>query len=150
MVTRLHILCWISLLFLCNCSPQKRLQRLIKKHPELTETTFDTIRIRDTIYIESFSYDTTTIFARHDSMIVINNEKVFLKYFYDTLRQEIFHEIECKADTVYYETQIPIEVEKIVFKELSWWDKYKVIIYIISGLLIALFLLKRFKEYLPF
>ena len=74
----------------------------------------------------------------------------FARYYYDTLRKEIYHEIKCKGDTVYYYKEIPYKVEKVVFKELSWWQQYKSIIYIILSVLIALFLLKRFKEYLPF
>jgi len=147
---RLHILCLISLIFLYSCSPQKKLNRLIKKHPELVEVTFDTIKFRDTIYIQNYIHDTVNEITFHDTTIIVNNEKTFARYYYDTLRQEIYHEIKCKGDTVYYYKEIPFKVEKVVFKELSWWDKYRVIIYIVLGLLIALFLLKRFKEYLPF
>jgi len=150
MVIRLLILYLISLIFLCNCSPQKRLNRLIKNHPELTEISFDTIKFRDTIYIESFSYDTINEIRFHDTTIIVNNDRTFARYYYDTLRKEIYHEIKCKGDTVYYYKEIPYKVEKVVFKELSWWQQYKHIIYIILSVLIALFLLKRFKEYLPF
>ena len=136
-------------IILIGCSPQKRLNRIIKKHTELTEVTFDTIQIRDTIYIQNYIHDTVNEIRLHDTTIIVNNEKTFARYYYDTLRQEIYHEIECKGDTIHYYKEIPFKVEKLVFKELSWWDKYKHIIYIILGLLIALFLLKRFKEYLP-
>lgn len=138
----------VSILFV-GCSPQKRLQRLIKKHPELVEIKYDTIRLRDTIYIENYIHDTVNEIRFHDTTIIVNNDKTFARYFYDTLRQEIYHEIECKGDTVYYYKEIPFKVEKVVFKELSWWEKYRTIIYIILGLVIGLFLLKRFKEYLP-
>jgi hypothetical protein len=134
---------------LVGCSPQKKLQRLIKKHPELVEIKYDTITLRDTIYIQNYIHDTINEIRLHDTTIIVNNEKTFARYFYDTLRQEIYHEIECKGDTVYYYKEIPYKVEKVVFKELSWWQKYRTIIYIILGLLIGLFLLKRFKEYLP-
>ena len=139
----------LSVLFV-GCSPQKKLQRLIKKHPELVEVTFDTIKFRDTIYIQNYIHDTINKISFSDTTIIVNNEKTFARYYYDTLRQEIYHEIECKGDTVYYYKEIPYKVEKVVFKELSWWDKYKIIIYIILIVLTALFLLKRFKEYLPF
>ena len=139
----------LSVLFV-GCSPQKKLQRLIKKHPELVEVTFDTIKFRDTIYIQNYIHDTINKISFSDTTIIVNNEKTFARYYYDTLRQEIYHEIECKGDTVYYYKEIPFKVEKVVFKELSLWDKYKTIIYIILIVLTALFLLKRFKEYLPF
>ena len=139
----------LSVLFV-GCSPQKKLQRLIKKHPELVEVTFDTIKFRDTIYIQNYIHDTINKISFSDTTIIVNNEKTFARYYYDTLRETIYHEIECKGDTVYYYKEIPYKVEKVVFKELSWWEKYRTIIYIILSVLIALFLLKRFKEYLPF
>jgi len=143
MVTRSLILCWISLLFLCNCSPQKRLNRLIKKYPQLTEVSIDTIKVRDTIYIDN--YDTTVLSSiiKHDTTIIVNNDRTFARYYYDTLRQEIYHEVKCLGDTVYYYKDVPYKVEKVVFKELSWWQKYKDIIIIISLLILALVILKK-------
>ena len=74
----------ISLLII-GCSPQKRLNRLITKFPQLTET--DTIIVRDTVVVENYNYDTTTIIRLHDTTMVVNNERAVLKYFYDTLRK---------------------------------------------------------------
>jgi len=128
----------ISLLFIC-CSPQERLNRLITKHPELSQK--DTIIVRDTVVVENYNYDTTTIIKLHDTTTVINNERVVLKYYYDTLREIIHHDVECLGDTVYIETLVPIE--KAVFRELSWWEKYKEFIYIGLVLILVLFVLKK-------
>ena len=126
-------------LILIGCSPQERLNRLMTRFPQLTET--DTIYVRDTVVVESYNYDTTTIIRTHDTTTVINNERVVLKYFYDTLREVIYHDVECIGDTVY--TEKLVTVEKAVFRELSWWDKYKEFVYIGLVLLLALFLLKK-------
>ena len=128
----------VSLLII-GCSPQKRLNRLITKYPQLTE--LDTIIVRDTIVVENYNYDTTTIIRLHDTTTVVNNERLILKYFYDTLRETIYHEIDCIGDTVY--TEKLITVEKAVFKELSWWEKYKDLIYILAVLLLGLVILKK-------
>ena len=128
----------ISLLII-GCSPQKRLNRLITKFPQLTE--IDTIIVRDTVIVENYNYDTTTIIRLHDTTTVVNNERVVLKYFYDTLRETIYHDIDCIGDTVY--TEKLITVEKAVFKELSWWEKYKDLIYILAVLLLGLVILKK-------
>jgi len=128
----------ISLLFIC-CSPQERLNRLITKHPELSQK--DTIIVRDTVVVENYNYDTTTIIKLHDTTTVINNERVVLKYYYDTLREIIHHDVECLGDTVYIETLVP--VEKAVFRELSWWEKYKEFIYIGLVLILVLMILKK-------
>ena len=128
----------ISLL-LIGCSPQERLNRLVTKFPHLTET--DTIYVRDTVVVENYNYDTTTLIRTHDTTTVINNERVILKYFYDTLREVIHHEVECLGDTVY--TEKLVTIEKAVFRELSWWDKYKEFVYIGLVLLMVLLVLKK-------
>ena len=127
----------LSLLF--SCSPQQRLNRLLTRHPQLLER--DTIVVIDSVIVENYVRDTTTIIQVHDTTTVINNERVVLKYFYDTLREVIHHEVKCLGDTVYVETLVPIE--KAVFRELSWWDKYKEFIYIGLVLMMVLFVLKK-------
>ena len=125
--------------FLLSCSPQQRLNRLLTKHPQLLER--DTIVVIDSVIVENYVRDTTTIIQTHDTTTVINNERVVLKYFYDTLREVIHHEVKCLGDTVYIETLVPIE--KAVFRELSWWDKYKEFIYIGLVLMMVLLVLKK-------
>ena len=127
----------LSLLF--SCSPQQRLNRLLTRHPQLLER--DTIVVIDSVIVENYVRDTTTIIQVHDTTTVINNERVVLKYFYDTLREVIHHEVKCLGDTVYVETLVPIE--KAVFRELSWWDKYKEFIYIGLVLMMVLLVLKK-------
>jgi hypothetical protein len=124
------------------------LNRLIDKYPHLTETSIDTIIVIDTVIIDN--YDTTILsnVIRHDSTIVLNNEKVYLKYFYDTLRQEIYHEVECFGDTIIKEKIVPYEVEKVVYKELTWWQEYKHIIIMFALLIITLIVLKRLGKLL--
>ena len=107
--------------FLVSCSPQKRLNRLVRKNPQLTQ--LDTLRIVDTIIIDNYNYDTIETVMFHDTTIIVSNERVEARYFYDTLRQEIFHEITCKSDTIVKDRFIPIE--KIVYKELTVYEKYK-------------------------
>ena len=103
---RILLLC----IFLISCSPQNRLNRKVKraenyayKHGLVIK---DTIKVVDTVIVESYIHDTTATIIKHDSTIVVNNEKVFLRYFYDTLRQEIYHEVECKGDTIVKEVLV--------------------------------------------
>lgn len=133
------------LIFLCfSCSPQQRLQRLLKKNPQLIE--LDTIRVIDTVIINNYTHDTITNIHLHDSTTVINNEKVILKYFYDTLTREIWHEVQCIGDTIIKEKVI--QVEKVVYKQLSWWEQYKTIILIISLIVGVLIVLKKLGKIL--
>ena len=132
----------ILLLLLVSCTPQKRLNRLITKHPNLIE--LDTLIVRDTIVINSYNYDTITNFKYSDTTIIVNTEKVLAKYYFDTLRQEIWHQIECKEDTIFYEKLVP--VEKVVYKELSFWEKYSLLIYIALALFVLLIIYKRLTK----
>ena len=134
----------ITFLLVFGCSPQKKLQRLIKKHPELIK--LDTIIVRDTIIIEDFVVDTITKMEYHDSTVVIDNSKVYLKYFYDTITREIHHEVECLGQEIITEKIVPIE--KVVIQELTWWQKYGSIVLIISFLILFLLLVKRFGKIL--
>lgn len=130
-------------MLLIACSPQKKLNRLINKYPYLVETKIDTIYSIDTVII--LDYDTTVVnnIIKQRTDTVIYNEKVFLKYFYDTLRQEIIHEVECFGDTIIKEKIIPYKVEKVVYKELTWWQQYKHLIIIFALLILALIVLKK-------
>ncbi len=134
----------ITFLLVFGCSPQKKLQRLIKKHPELIK--LDTIIVWDTIIIEDFVVDTITKMEYHDSTVVIDNSKVYLKYFYDTITREIHHEVECLGQEIITEKIVPIE--KVVIQELTWWQKYGSLVLIISFLILFLLLVKRFGKIL--
>jgi len=72
----------VQIILIClivGCSPQKRLNRLLTKYPNLTEK--DTIVLRDTVTIQNYVHDTTTVLEFHDTTTVINNERVILKVF---------------------------------------------------------------------
>lgn len=140
---KVAILC-LLLCLLFSCTPQRRLNRLLTNHPGLLEN--DTIVVKDTVIIDNYNYDTTTIIKSYDTTTVINNERVILKYYYDTLREVIYHDVECLGDTVYIETLVPIE--KAVFRELSWWEKYKEFIYIGLVLILTLTILKKIGKIL--
>lgn len=100
----------ILFLTLIGCSPQKRLNRLVKKHPELVQQ--DTITHRDTIITEHTKVDTVfkdSVFFRllRDTIrIHYNNVRVTQYHTSDTIRIEA----ECLSDTIYYEKRIPIDV----------------------------------------
>ena len=136
----------LAVILLVACTPQKRMNRLIKKFPHLTETKIDTIRIIDTFVVEQF--DTTLInnVIKQDCVIVINNERVKISYKYDTIKEQIIHSIKLPNDTIYKEKIIPIEVEKVVYKEISWWEKYQSLIYIGLALFVLSIIYKRLTK----
>jgi hypothetical protein len=100
------------------CSPQKRINRITAKHPHLVQK--DTVWITDTIIVEGVRYDTITKFLTNTKVEVINNERVRLQYFYDTLTKEIHHEVECKENRIVYERSFV--VDKVI--TTHEWEKY--------------------------
>tara|TARA_R100001460_G_scaffold105459_1_gene152074 strand:- start:804 stop:1226 length:423 start_codon:yes stop_codon:yes gene_type:complete len=138
---RILLLC----IFLISCNPQNRLNRKVKraenyayKHGLVIK---DTIKVVDTVIIESYIHDTTATFIRHDSTIVVNNEKVFLRYFYDTLRQEIYHEVECKGDTIVKEVLVPVDKIKVIEKD----NRFNIILIVLIAALFFVVLRRNYK-----
>ena len=82
-------------------------------------------------------------FIKQDCVIVLNNERVKISYKYDTITEKIIHSVKLPNDTIIKEKIIPIEVEKIVYKEISLWEKYQSLIYIF---LIGFVLLVIYKK----
>jgi hypothetical protein len=101
-----------------SCSPQKRINRITAKHPHLVQK--DTVWITDTIIVEGVRYDTITRFLTNTKVEVINNERVRLQYFYDTVTNEIWHEVECHEQRIVYERSFV--VDKVI--TTHEWEKY--------------------------
>jgi hypothetical protein len=134
----------LIILLLVGCNPQNRLNRKVKradnyayKHGLVIK---DTIRVVDTITIDNYIHDTTSTIIMHDSVTVVNNEKVVLRYFYDTLRQEIYHEVECKGDTIIREVVVPVDKWKVVDKDY----RYTIIVIVLLVALIFIILRKNY------
>lgn len=121
----------ILLILTISCSPQKRINRIVKNHPDLLVK--DTIRVIDTLIIQSIHYDTTTKFIEHKTVEVINNDKVRLQYYFDTITKEINHYVECKGDTIIREIQVPYDkISVTTRKGFVWFD------WLLVGVLISL------------
>lgn len=133
------VLFLLSILASVGCSPQKRINRIIKNNPHLVQK--DTVWITDTIIVEGVKYDTITKFLTNTKVEVINNERVRLQYFYDTVTNEIHHEVECKENRIVYERSFV--VDKVV--TTHDWQKYVVWLVI---LLVVIVGVRAFFKYL--
>ena len=101
------------IIVLVSCSAQKRITRIINKHPELSNTI-------DSVVIKEYeTFDTQTFVNEIDSL-VIENQSVTTKIFryYDTLRVEQ----DIKPDTIVkYVTKIqPYKKELKQSKQWLW------------------------------
>jgi hypothetical protein len=133
--------------FLISCSPQKKLNRLVKKHPELMTKDTLLIKIQDTIVVTEIKHDTISQLFYNDTIKIIDrtidNSRVVLKYFYDTLTRNIYHDLKVETDTIFIEKQVPVIVDRIEIKELSWWQKNN---FWVIGLLVAFLLAIIYKK----
>ena len=103
----------ILILILCSCTPQKRIDRIVRKHPELLKS--EIIIIRDTIITKSVSTD--TIFNINFDTINIEKKKLSVRLIRINDTIQVF--AECKEDTIYFEKII--EVDKIQVNEKNNW-----------------------------
>ena len=136
----------LILIFLTSCNPQNRLNRKVKraenyayKHGLVIK---DTIKVIDTVIVESYIHDTTATFYTSDSITVIDNSRVLLKYFYDTLRQEIYHEVECRGDTLIREILVPVDKIKVIDKD----NRFIIIVIVLLSALILIILRRNYTS----
>ena len=129
----------LILIFLTSCNPQNSLNRKVRraenyayKHGLVIK---DTIKVIDTVIVDNYIHDTTATFYTSDSITVIDNSQVLLRYFYDTLRQEIYHEVECRGDTIIREILVPVDKWQVIEKD----NRFNIIlIALLAALLIVI------------
>ena len=133
----------ILVLTLLSCSPQKKLHRLLKKHPELLQT--DTIKINDSIFIPEIRIDTIFRYSTLKDTIVITKEKLKIKIL--EVNDTVFLDASVKSDTVVLNKEIP--VEKMVYTEPKKWyfrlyELFRTwMIAMLVGILIGIFVLRK-------
>jgi len=127
----------ISLILLCSCSPQKRLEILLKKHPELLAK--DTITFKDTIYTRDIKIDTSFITNKRDT-IIIHKDNLTTQVIRNC--DSIYVISKYKGDTIYIEKKVPVQLpakaQKTIYKELFY-----ILLVFIACLIGALKLIKN-------
>jgi len=132
----------LILLILASCSPQKRIERIIKRHPEIQTTQ----TITDTVYIKPVSIDTVFLLEPQDTIIItdtsglqigiIRDENSFKLQAYEPGREIIFNK-----------TVPKINIEKGDSGKKNKWkfDLRTFAAGIIGGLLLALLFFRALK-----
>ena len=101
------------------CSPQRRLQRLVARHPELRLA--DTVLVTDTLFTAAITADTAFPLTRLTDTVVISRDKLEIKLV--QIRDTIHVTGACKADTIVRELRVPVERIKLVKAEAGWLSK---------------------------
>lgn len=126
-------------MFLCSCTPQKRMQRLLKKHPELvTVVDVDTL-IRDTIiekdtfiskeYKDSFIMATDTVIETHRVIVERINNKFNVIVKPDTI---------IALDTIFYTKEVKVKGKVVTVYKIPKWMWY--LIAFLVGVIFFVFL----------
>lgn len=114
----------VFILILFSCSPEVRMKRLIRKHPDLVKV--DTLTVIDTTIIAGSKKD--TLFPHTADTIFLKDGKTIVKYFYNTIEKTNYLSTETKPDTII--KPIKVEVEKVVYQK-DYSDLWKIFVGII-------------------
>lgn len=132
------------MLSMSGCSATQKAARKLERARRLTERAAildpesvkaDTVFKLIPIYVPSIKLD--TVFVDKGIPVIIEKDKLLIKYLRDTLTNEVFIEGECKADTIIKE--VPVVVNKTAYIKQSFWRTAPGVVIII--LFIAAFIL---------
>jgi hypothetical protein len=131
----------LLLLLFSSCTPQQRISRILRNHPDLMR--HDTVTFRDTIITPGFVVDSAFAFYSGDTVVITKERvKVRLVYLHDTLRTNITQ----TPDTIYREHKVIVNK---VIEVINPWYKDRVTWAIMVGgallLLILIWLIAKRK-----
>ena len=125
----------LFILLAVACTPQRRFNRLIEKHPELL--TLDSIVLRDTLTIEIPAVEFDTIFANTISTdtVIVEKDGVKVKYYNNGRTVYLAGERAGETITKVVERKIPVYIRKDVRKwyEMSWFNWLMVVVAMAFG-----------------
>ena len=141
----------ILLLGMFACTPQRRFNRLIEKHPHLLTT--DTIYIHDTVEILVPKIEYDTIYSEHffteitRDTLVIQKDRLRVEIYHDTIKKNVYIRGECDTITVtkIVERKIPVKYyEKTpLWKKILGWLIFIAILYGVYRLIKFLLIKKK-------
>lgn len=144
-----HLPILAIVLLLVGCSPERRLQRLLRKHPELNR--LEAVAVTDTVTIPG---DTIRLTAWLTDTVTVENERQVVQVVRvpvgtpcDTVPVRVRARGIVKPDTVY--RTMTVEVPRIVpcppnSKVHRWWRTATMVLGVLS---LALFLLYRYPPH---
>lgn len=145
----------IILLIIYSCSPQRRFDRLIKKHPWLL--TKDTLYVKDTIRdtiritVPEVHVDTVVDYIELFDTIYLEKEQLKVKVWMDR-EKKVY--IQGKCDTVYivkpYEKIVERKIPIRYYERTPWYKKVlNVVVGILLSLLVVYITYRILRKYLP-
>ena len=102
------ILLLLLTILLLSCSPQARLARLVKAHPELVKS--DTVKVHDTTFVMGMHTDTIIQAGITHDTVTLYKDKLKIQYFNNG--KTVYLAGTVKADTIVKE--IPVIVNTVI------------------------------------
>jgi len=121
-----------------SCSPQKKLNRLVKKHPELIKV--DTIKVHDTTITEHVRKDTMLSWATLYDTAYIFKDKLSIRVV--RVNDSIYIRGECLPDTIVKTIEVPYNYVQPIKKDKKINHNLLIFIFFLLLLIAALFKLK--------
>ena len=125
------------ILILFSCSPAKRLERFLIRHPEFRYP--DILILRDTITTPRVEADSIIHIERLYDTVVIEKEQLEVSLL--RIRDTLYINGKCNPDTIYTETRIPVEKIKLIKEPLNL-KAFKPVLWLLAGLMLLLLMLK--------
>lgn len=107
----------LSLVLACACSPQARLNSLLKNHPELGRR--DTITRIDTIIVPRVATDTVFRTQITKDTVIIRENNLTVKYYNDGKTTYL----KGTCDTIRIIREVPVTVNTFEVKPETTWEK---------------------------
>ena len=134
----------LIILLLASCSPVKRFNRLIEKHPELLVQ--DTLLIYDTItlYVPEVRTDTVVTLKELIDTVTITKDRVTVKTWYVPKEKKVY--IQGKCDPVYITKIVERKIPVKYYEKYPLWKKLINILLTIFIIFVILYTLYRLSK----
>jgi len=104
-----------------SCTPQRRLERLLERHPELTH--IDSVTINDTIrvIVPEISVDTVVDIKTLLDTVFLEKEQLKVKVWMDKYHKVY---IKGKCDTIYIDKVVTRKIPVRIYEKTPLWKKF--------------------------
>lgn len=132
----------LVIIALSSCGCNYHLKRAEKKCGYSTST--EVVTIRDTIYTERIVKDTIFSFTNSSDTVVLKQNNMQIKYYYNSHDSTVYIKGECKTDTIYKDRVITVNNKNIEFSLKDWIKSNLIWLAVALLLLAALYIVLRF------
>lgn len=123
----------LAALTLLSCSPVKRHQRLVDRYPYVHTSEITTVHDTFEVIVPSVKVDTVT--SVNFDTVIIERDRMRVQLI--RVRDSIFVDAECKADTITVTRTIKVPTYASTKVGLKWWEKFLIGAFIFVLLFLA-------------